>query len=152
MAAAAPAAGANWREANGPWLPCGPMRTMRPILIITALLLAAALPAFALASHAPSRSEKTQLRKAVTSSKLVTRSLRKGHFELVKARIANGGGWAKAGIAPTDTYSDPFNAPTGLFKHGSAGWKLVKVSAKGVGCSKPRLPKSVRSDLKLKCG
>jgi hypothetical protein len=124
---------------------------MRPILILTALLLAAALPAFALASHAPSRSEKKQLRKAVTSSKLVTRSVRKGRFELVKPRIADGGVWAKAGIAPTDTYSDPFNAPKGLFKHSSAGWKLVKVSTTGVGCSKPKLPKSVRKDLKLKC-
>jgi hypothetical protein len=121
------------------------------MLIITALLLAAALPAIALASRAPSHAEKAQLRKAVTSSKLVQRSVRKGHFQLVKPRISDSGGWAKGGIAPTNTYSDPFNAPKGLFKHSGSGWKLVKVG-NGVGCSKPRLPKSVRTDLKLKCG
>lgn len=122
------------------------------MLTIAALALAVALPAVALGSHAPSRGERVELRKAVTSSTLVQRSIRRGHFQLVKPRIADGGRWAKAGIAPTRTYSDPFNAPKGLFKHKSAGWKLVKYGTSGVGCSKPRLPRSVRRDLKLKCG
>ena len=57
----------------------------------------------------------------------------------------------KAGIVPTRTYSDPFNAPKGLFKHKGGAWKLVKYGTSGIGCSKPRLPRSVRKDLKLKC-
>ena len=124
---------------------------MRPILIIAAILTAAALPAVALASQKPTRTQKTELRKAVKASDLVTRSVRSGKFELVKPRIADGGKWARAGIAPTGTYSDPFNAPKGLFKHSSGGWKLVKVGA-SVGCSKPRVPRAVRDDLKLRCG
>ncbi len=59
------------------------------------------------------------------------------------------GSWAKAGVAPTNTYSDPFNAPKGLFKHGSGGWKLVKIGQGGIGCHKPKLPRSVRKELKL---
>ena len=124
---------------------------MRTLLIIAAILVAAALPAVAIASRAPSRDERVQLRKAVTSSKLVQRSVRKGHFELVKPRIADGGRWAKAGVAPTNTYSDPFNAPKGLFKHSSKGWRLVKIGTSGIGCSKPRLSRAVRKDLKLRC-
>jgi hypothetical protein len=122
------------------------------MLTIAALLLAAALPAVALASRAPSHDERTQLRHAVQGSKLVQRSVRRGHFQLVKPRISDSGRWAKAGIAPTNTYSDPFNAPKGLFKHHKGGWKLITVGTSGVGCSKPRLPRSVRQDLKLKCG
>ncbi|MEA2419680.1 MAG: hypothetical protein QOE60_1886 [Thermoleophilaceae bacterium] len=122
------------------------------MLTIAALALAAAVPTVALASQVPSRDERVQLRKAVTSSNLVQRSVRKGRFQLVKPRIADGGRWAKAGIAPTNAYSDPFNAPKGLFKHSASGWKLVKVGASGVGCSKPRLSRSVRKDLKLRCG
>ena len=125
---------------------------MRQTLIIAAVLLAATLPAAALASHAPSRSERVQLRKAVTGSKLVQRSVRRGNFQLVRPRIADGGRWAKAGIAPTRTYSDPFNAPKGIFRHTSKGWKLVKVGTGRVGCKKPRLPRAVRKDLKLRCG
>ena len=128
------------------------LRRMRTLLIFAAILMAAALPAVAIASRAPSKDERAQLRKAVTSSKLVQRSVRKGKFQLVKPRIADGGKWAKAGIVPTNTYSDPFNAPKGLFKHSSGAWKLVKVGTTGVGCSKPKLPRSVRKDLKLSCG
>jgi hypothetical protein len=125
---------------------------MRTLLIIAAVLTAAALPAASLASQKPTRSERVELRAAVKGSDLVTRSVRRGKFELVKPRISNSGKWAKAGIAPTNTYSDPFNAPKGLFKHVSGSWKLVKVGTSGVGCSKPRLPRSVRKDLKLSCG
>lgn len=124
---------------------------MRTLLITAAVLVAAALPAAALAAHAPSRSEKQQLRAAVKGSKLVERSVRKGKFQLVKPRISDSGRWAKAGIAPTTTYSDPFNAPKGLFKHGSRGWKLIKVGTTGIGCHKPKLPRSLRKELKLKC-
>jgi hypothetical protein len=124
---------------------------MRTLLIIVAVLAAAALPAVAIASRAPSHGEKVQLRKAVTSSNLVSRSVRKGHFQLVKPRIADGGKWAKAGVAPTNTYSDPFNAPKGLFKHGRGGWKLVKIGTTGIGCYKPRLSRALRKDLKLRC-
>ena len=127
------------------------LRRMRTLLIIAAVLAAAALPAVAIAAHVPSRSEKQELRAAVKDSKLVQRSVRKGHFELVKPRISDSGRWAKAGVAPTNTYSDPFNAPKGLFKHSACGWKLVKVGA-SVGCSKPRVPRAVREDLKLRCG
>jgi type II secretory pathway pseudopilin PulG len=128
------------------------LRRMRTLLIVVAILAAAALPAVAIAAHAPSRSEKQQLRAAVKASKLVQRSVRRGHFELVKPRIADSGKWAKAGVAPTNTYSDPFNAPKGLFKHGSGGWKLVKIGTTGIGCFKPKLPRSVRRELKLSCG
>jgi hypothetical protein len=127
------------------------LRRMRTLLITAAVLVAAALPAAALASRAPSHSEKVQLRKAVTSSKLVKRSVRKGHFQLIKPRIADGGKWARAGVAPTNVYIDPFNAPKGLFKHGRGGWKLVKIGQTGIGCHKPRLSRSVRKDLKLRC-
>jgi hypothetical protein len=125
---------------------------MRSTLIVIALVAATALPALALASEVPSRSEKQELRSAVKGSKLVERSVRRGNFRLLKPRIADGGGWAKAGIVPTRTYSDPFNAPKGLFKHGAKGWKLVKYGTSGVGCKKPRLPRAVRQDLKLRCG
>jgi len=125
---------------------------MRSLLIIAAVLLAAALPAVALASRAPSHDERVQLRKAVTGSKLVPRPIRRGHFQLIKPRISESGRWAKAGVAPTKNYTDPFNAPKGLFKHRGGGWKLVKVGTSGIGCSKPRLPRSVRQDLKLRCG
>jgi hypothetical protein len=121
-------------------------------MITAAILAAAALPAVAIASHAPSRSEKQELRAAVKGSNLVQRSVRKGHFQLVRPRISDSGRWAKAGIAPTNAYSDPFNAPKGLFKHKSSGWTLVKVGTNGLGCHKPRLGRSVRKDLKLSCG
>lgn len=125
---------------------------MRPLLIISLALLAAALPAAALASRAPTRDEKVQLRKAVKSSNQVTRAVRRGHFKLSKTRISTEGPWAKASIIATGSYVDPFNAPRGLFKHGQNGWKLVKVGAAGkIGCSKPRVSRAVRQDLKLKC-
>ena len=127
------------------------LRRMRTLLIIAAVLAAAALPAVAIAAHAPSRSEKQELRAAVKGSKLVTRSVRRGNFQLVKPRIADSGKWAKAGVAPTNTYSDPFNAPKGLFKHSSGGWKLLKIGQTGIGCSKPKVPRSVRRELKLSC-
>jgi type II secretory pathway pseudopilin PulG len=125
---------------------------MRTLLIVVAVLAAAALPAVAIAAHAPSRSEKQELRAAVKASKLVQRSVRRGHFALVKPRISDSGKWAKAGIAPTNTYTDPFNAPKGIFKHRSSGWKLLKIGTTGIGCSKPKLPRSVRKELKLRCG
>jgi hypothetical protein len=124
---------------------------MRSLLII-AVIAAAALPAVAIASTAPTREQRTQLRAAVKDSKVVPRSVRK-HYRLFKPRISDNGRWAKAGILPTNGYSDPFNAPKGLFKHKtSGGWKLVKYGTSGVGCSKPRLPRAVRKDLKLRCG
>jgi len=124
---------------------------MRSLFIIAAILAAAALPAVALSSTAPTRDQRAELRKAVKSSGLVSRSVRK-HFSLFKPRVADNGRWAKAGILPTNGYSDPFNAPKGLFKHkSSGGWKLVKYGTSGVGCSKPRLSRAVRKDLKLRC-
>ncbi|MEA2361987.1 MAG: hypothetical protein QOD71_1132 [Thermoleophilaceae bacterium] len=124
---------------------------MRPLLIISAVLLAAALPAAALASRAPSRDERAQLRQAVKSSELVPRAVRRGHFELSKPRISTEGPWARAAIVPTGAYSDPFDPSRGLFKHGRKGWRLVTVGTSGIGCSKPRLPRAVRKDLKLRC-
>lgn len=123
---------------------------MRPLLII-AVIAAAALPAAAIASTVPTKSQRAELKQAVKGSKLVPRSVRRGGFKLVKPRIADGGGWAKAGIVPTDTYSDPFNPPKGLFKHKRGGWKVVKYGTSGIGCSKPRLSRAVRKDLKLRC-
>lgn len=124
---------------------------MRPLLIIAAVLVAVALPTVTFASTAPTREQRVELRKAVKNSSLVSRSVRK-HFSLFKPRIAENGRWAKAGILPTNGYSDPFNAPKGLFKHKkSGGWKLVKYGTSGVGCSKPRLSRAVRKDLKLRC-
>jgi len=125
---------------------------MRTLLSIAALLMAAALPAVATAARAPSHDERAQLRQAVKNSDLVGRAYHRGRFELVKPRVTDSGRWAKAGIVRTDTYSDPFNAPKGLFKHRAGGWKLVKFGTSGVGCSKPRLPRSVRQELRLKCG
>ena len=125
---------------------------MRTLFIIAAALLAVALPATAMASRAASHSEKKQLRTAVTKSKLVTRSMRHGNFKLLKARISSEGPWAKAFVVPNNTYSDPFNAPRGLFKRKHGSWKLVSVGTRHIGCSNPRAPKSVRTDLKLRCG
>jgi hypothetical protein len=122
------------------------------MLLIAGLLIAAALPAAALASRAPSSHERTQLRKAVTASKLVPPSVRRGHFKLVSPRISKSGQWARSGIAPTNSYIDPFGAPKGLFKHRGKGWRLVDIGTSGVGCSKPRLPRAVRKDLQLRCG
>jgi hypothetical protein len=125
---------------------------MRTLLIITAILAVAALPAVAVSSTVPTKSQRAELKNAVKGSKLVPRHVRRGGFKLVKPRISESGRWAKAGIVPTDTYSDPFNAPKGLFKHKSGGWKLVKYGTSRIGCSKPRLPRGVRKDLKLRCG
>ena len=125
---------------------------MRKLLIIAAALMVVALPATALASRSATRSEKKQLKSAVTKSKLVTRSVRKGHFKLVKPRVSSAGPWARAYVVPSDTYSDPFNAPRGLFKRKHGTWKLVALSLHRVGCSHPKAPKAVRSDLKLRCG
>ena len=124
---------------------------MRTLLSIAAVLMAAALPAVAIASRAPSHDERAQLRQAVKTSKLVGRSFHRGHFKLAKPRISDSGRWAKAGVR-TETYSDPFNAPKVLFKHNAGGWKLVKFGTSGVGCKKPRLSRSVRRDLGLRCG
>jgi hypothetical protein len=125
---------------------------MRSLLIIAAVLMTAALPAVALASQKPTRDQRAELRAAVKGSDLVGRPYHRGRFSLVKPRVADSGRWAKASIVRTDTYTDPFNAPKGLFKHNAGGWKLVKFGTSGVGCSKPRLPRSVRKDLKLSCG
>jgi hypothetical protein len=122
---------------------------MRKLFIIAAALLVVALPATALASRSATRSEKTQLKKAVTKSKLVSRSVRKGHFKLFKARVSTAGPWARAYVVPTSTYSDPFNAPRGVFKRKHGAWKLVSYGNRHVGCS---APKAVRHDLKLRCG
>jgi hypothetical protein len=125
---------------------------MRTLLIIAAVLTAAALPAAVLAADKPTRAQKLELRKAVKASDLVSRSVRRGNFQLVKPRISESGRWAKAGVAPTRTYSDPFNAPKGLFKHkSSGGWKMVKFGTTGIGCFKPRLSRAVRKDLNLRC-
>jgi hypothetical protein len=125
---------------------------MRTLLSIAAVLMAAALPAVAIASRAPSHDERAQLRQAVKSSNLVGRPYHRGRFALAKPRVTDSGRWAKASIVRNDTYTDPFNAPKGLFKHKAGGWKLVKFGTSGVGCSKPRLSRSVRRELKLKCG
>lgn len=123
---------------------------MRPLLII-AVIAAAALPAVAIASTVPTRDQRVKLRAAVKSSKLVPRDVRRGKFQLKKPRISTEGPWARAGIVPTNTYSDPFNTSVGLFKHKRKGWKLVAAGTSGVGCSKPRLSRAVRKDLKLRC-
>ena len=125
---------------------------MRTLLSIAAVLMAAALPAVAIASRAPSHDERAQLRQAVKTSKLVGRSFHRGHFKLAKPRISDSGRWAKAGLVRKDGYTDPFNAPKGLFKHNAGGWKLVKFGTSGVGCKKPRLSQSVRKELNLRCG
>jgi hypothetical protein len=125
---------------------------MRTLFIIAAAMLAVALPATALASRNATHSEKTQLRKAVTKSNLVTRPYKKGHFKLLRAKISTEGPWARAYVVRNDTYSDPFNAPRGLFKRKHGTWKLVKIGTRGIGCSNPRAPKAVRTDLKLRCG
>jgi|RhiMethySRZTD1v2_1073278.scaffolds.fasta_scaffold665186_3 hypothetical protein len=127
------------------------LRRMRTLLSIAAVLMAAALPAVAIASRAPSHDERAQLRQAVKTSNLVGRSFHRGHFKLAKPRISDSGRWAKAGIR-TETYSDPFNAPKALFKHNARGWKLVKLGTSGVGCKKPRLSQSLRKELGLRCG
>ena len=124
---------------------------MRTLLSIAAVLMAAALPAVAIASRAPTRDERVQLRQAVKSSSLVGRAYHRGRFDLVKPRITDSGRWAKAGLVRQDGYTDPFNAPKGLFKHKSSGWKLVKVGTRGIGCNKPKLARSLRKELKLSC-
>jgi hypothetical protein len=124
---------------------------MRTLFIIAAALLAVALPAVALASRTPSRSERVQLREAVKDSKPVGKKLHKGKFKLSKPRISTKGPWAKAGIVPNGTYTDPFDPTLGIFKRKHGHWKLKVIGSSGVGCSKPRLPRSVRKDLKLSC-
>jgi hypothetical protein len=125
---------------------------MRTLFITAALLAAVALPGAALASRTASHSEKKQLRSGATGSKLLPKGVRKGHFKLTKVRISTAGPWAKANVVPTGTYSDPFNPAKGLFKRKHGTWKLVNVGTSGVGCSHPRAPKAVRTDLKLHCG
>jgi hypothetical protein len=118
---------------------------------IFAVLLAAALPATsALASRTPTKSEKTALKKAVKKSHAAPKWARKGHFKLSKIRVSDSGRWAAAVLGQTNGYTDPFAPPKGLFKHGGGGWKLVKYGTK-VGCKKPKLARSVRKQLKLKC-
>lgn len=126
---------------------------MRTLFTIAAAVLVAALPAVADASRAPSKSEKKQLRSAVSSSKLVAKKIRKGgHFKLRNPRISTAGPWARAAIVPTGVYSDPFDPAIGLFKRSHGSWRLKAVGTSGVGCSKPRAPRAVRKDLKLRCG
>ena len=48
-------------------------------------------------------------------------------------------------------YSDPFDPTTGCSSAATA-LEAGQVGTSGVGCSHPRAPKSVRKDLKLKCG
>jgi hypothetical protein len=123
---------------------------MRTLFIIAAVLLAAAVPAVAFASRTPSHSEKKQLRSAVKGSKLVPKKIRKGKFTIKSSRISTKGPWAKAAILGSG-YTDPFNPYVGLFKHRKGHWKLVSAGLRGVGCSHPKAPKSVRKDLKLHC-
>jgi hypothetical protein len=124
---------------------------MRTLFIIAAALLALALPATAVASRAPSHSEKKQLRNAVIGSKQVAKRISKGNFKLRKARISTAGPWAKSQIVGGG-YSDPFNPLIGLFKRSHGKWRLKDAGFKGhVGCSRPRAPKAVRKDLKLPC-
>jgi hypothetical protein len=120
------------------------------MLIIAAALLVVAVPATALASRSPNRSEKVQLRKAVKSSKKAPRFARKGNFKLVKAHISTKGPWASAVVLRTGGYTDPFKPPKAVLKHSGGSWKLVSYGSKA-GCSKPRLSRSVRKDLKLRC-
>jgi hypothetical protein len=125
---------------------------MRTLFTIAAVLLAAALPAVALGSRTPSHSEKVKLRNAVKSSKLIPKAIRTGaHFKLKKSRISTKGPWARATIIPTGVYSDPFDPDVGLFKRRHGKWKLVAAGSSRVGCSKPRAPRAVRKDLKLRC-
>lgn len=124
---------------------------MRTLFITAAVLLAAALPAAALASRTPSRSEKQALRSAVKASKLPPKTVRKGHFKLRNARISTKGPWAKGSVLAGGVYNDPFNPVVGLFKHRQGHWKLVALSSSRVGCSHPKAPKAVRKDLKLRC-
>jgi hypothetical protein len=123
---------------------------MRTLFIIAAALLAVALPATALASRSPSHSERAKLRKAVSSSKLVTKQLRRGHFRLGKPRISTSGPWARGNIL-TENYDDPFNPVVALFKRKHGKWRLKAIGTRGIGCSKPRAPRAVRLDLKLRC-
>src|SRR3954462_11305790 len=120
---------------------------MRTSFIIAPALLAVALPATAMASRAATHSEKSQLRSAVTKSKLVTRSVRHGHFKLLKARISTEGPWAKAYVVPSNTYSDPFNAPRGLFKRKHGSWKLVSIGTRRIRLSAPPAPPAGRPAL-----
>jgi hypothetical protein len=124
---------------------------MRTSFIIVAALLAVALPTAALASRAPSRSEKKQLRSAVKASKKPPKSVRKGHFKLRNARVSTKGPWAKSSVLAGGVYNDPFNPVVGLFKRRHAHWKLVALGTSRVGCSHPRAPRAVRKDLKLRC-
>jgi hypothetical protein len=123
---------------------------MRTLFIIAAALLAVALPTTALASSAPTHKQRVKLRNAVTGSKLVPKQIRRGHFRLGKPRISSAGPWARGNIL-TENYDDPFNPVVALFKRSHGHWRLKAVGTEGVGCSKPRAPRSVRRDLKLSC-
>jgi hypothetical protein len=122
---------------------------MRKMLIIAAALLVVAVPATAVASRSATRAEKAALKKAVKSSKKAPRFARKGNFKLAKVRISSKGPWASAIVLRSSGYTDPFKAPRAVFRHGKS-WKLVSYGTKA-GCSKPRLGRGLRKDLKLSC-
>ena len=76
------------------------LRRMRTLLSIAAVLMAAALPAVAIASRAPSHHERAQLRQAIKTSNHVGRSFHRGHLKLAKPRISDSGRCGKCDRDP----------------------------------------------------
>ncbi|MDW5597587.1 hypothetical protein VSS74_24770 [Conexibacter stalactiti] len=120
-------------------------------LAVFAAVLLAALPSLASADRAAIRSERIQLREAVTRSKLVPRPIRAGDFTLRRARISTEGRWAISTIAPTGAARRTLDAVAGMFRHARGRWTLVEVGTAGVGCAKLIVPRDVRRDLGIVC-
>ena len=108
------------------------------LLICLSLLLA--LPATALADRAPTRKERTAIRKAVSQSPRVTDG---GCVRATGIRVSTEGPWASSVARACDDANDAIFV---VLRRSRGVWRVSDVGNGSVGCKAPR---AVRRDLDL---